>query len=139
MNLKYLYVYTFIAIFTVDAQNIVIAHPGLDVELLCDVTGAGLIAWRINGSSPTHTLNDLSIGLVANHNINGRNILVEDIMMNDIRNGSQYQCVILQNPPNLDIEGNITILYVAGEYKDIVYTVYVRIVIVHSIRLPLVL
>ena len=39
-------------------------------------------------------------------------------MMNDVRNGSQYQCVIFRDPPNSDIEGNLTILYVAGEYKD---------------------
>ena len=110
-----------IVIFIVGAQDIVIAHPGPDIELPCDVTGAGVIAWQINESLSAHSLNDLSMGLVANHSASGRNILVEDIMMNDIRNGSQYQCVILQNPPNLDIEGNITILYVAGECKYLVY------------------
>ena len=116
MNLEHLYVYTLIAIFTVGAQDIV-AHPGQDVELPCDVTGAGVIAWQINGSSPAHILNDLFMGVVAGHNVSGRNILVEDIMMNDVRNGSQYRCLVLKNRPDPDIEGNLTILYVAGECK----------------------
>ena len=121
MNIKHLYVYTLIAIFTVGAQDIVIAHPGQDVELPCDVTGAGVIAWQINGSSPAHILNDLFMGVVAGHNISGNNILVEDIMMNDVRNGSQYRCVVLMNRPDPNIEGNLTILYVAGECKYLVY------------------
>ena len=66
-----------------------------------------------------HTLNELLIGTVAGHSVSGRNIVVEDIMMNDVRNGSQYQCVVIQDPPNPNIEGNMTILYVAGECKDI--------------------
>ena len=36
-------------------------------------------------------------------------------MMNDVRNDNQYQCEIDQAPPDPDIEGNVTILYVAGE------------------------
>ena len=55
------------------------------------------------------------------HNSNGSNIVVEDIMMNDVRNGSQYRCVILQNSPQPNIVGNLTILYVAGKCKNLVY------------------
>ena len=43
-------------------------------------------------------------------------------MMNDVRNGSEYQCVILQNPPQPNTVGNVTILYVAGKCKYLVYT-----------------
>ena len=37
--------------------------------------------------------NKLLNSLVAGQNISGWNIVVEDIMMNDVRNGSLYQCV----------------------------------------------
>ena len=89
---------------------------------MCDVTGAGATAWRISGT--IHLLSKLFTGAVAGHNISGRNIIVEDIMMNDVRNGSQYQCEILQNPPDPNIEGNVTILYVAGEYTVCVLLVH---------------
>ena len=84
---------------------------------MCDVGTGATVLWRINGSSSVHTLSDLFSGAVAGHSINGRNIVVEDIMMNDVRNGSQYQCVIPQIPPDPNIDGNATILYVAGECK----------------------
>ena len=88
---------------------------------MCDVTGVGSTLWRINSMS--YSLSELLTGAVAGHNISGRNLVVEDIMMNDVRNGSRYQCVVLQDPPNPNIEGNTTILYVAGEYKDILLCV----------------
>ena len=56
------------------------------------------------------------MGQLTGHNSSGNNIIVEDIMMNDSRNGSVYICVIPQISPTPDIEGNPTILYVAGEY-----------------------
>ena len=113
-------VYQCIALFTVATQDMVhIALPGQDVELLCDVTGDVGTAWRINGT--LHVLSELFAGVVAGHNVSGRNIIVEDIMMNDVRNGSQYQCEIGQDPPDPNIEGNLTILYVAGECKDRLY------------------
>ena len=37
-------------------------------------------------------------------------------MMNDVRNGSQYLCVVLATAI---IVGNVTILYVAGECNDL--------------------
>ena len=104
------------ALFTVAAQDIIcISHPGQDVDLMCDVTG-GSTAWEINGRF--YILSKLFAGAVAGHNVSGSNIVVEDIMMNDVRNGSQYQCVVIQIPPDPDIEGNLIILYVAGECKD---------------------
>ena len=51
---------------------------------------------------------------------NSNNIIVENIMMNDDRNGSDYRCVIVPAQGILSL-GNIieesdpTILYVAGE------------------------
>ena len=55
------------------------------------------------------------MGDLPRHNISldGRNIIVEDIMMNDDRNGSVYTCVI---PLGIeDLVGDPTILLVAGK------------------------
>ena len=45
-------------------------------------------------------------------------------MLNDARNGSLYRCEIAQVPPNPNIMGNVTILYVAGEYKVSIVAFY---------------
>ena len=95
---------------------------------MCDVGTWAPVFWQINGSSSVFSLNDLFNGAVAGHNVSGRNIVVEDIMMNDARNGSQYQCVIAQVPPNPDIVGNVTILYVAGECKVSIIAFYSPVV-----------
>ena len=86
---------------------------------MCDVTGDGGTAWRINGT--LHSPSELFAGVEAGYNVSGRNLVVEDIVMNDVRNDSQYQCEITQIPPDPNIVGNLTILYVAGEYKVLVY------------------
>ena len=106
-------------LFTVSAQDIVISIPGQDVELMCDVGTGPTVLWRINESSSVHTLNDLFNGAVAGHGVRGSNIVIQNIMMNDVRNGSQYRCEVSQLPPDPNIIGNVTIMYVAGEYKDI--------------------
>ena len=98
-----------------EGPGIVIAHPGQDVELLCTVTG-GVASWRVNNT--VYTLNQLFTGQLAGHNITGNNIIVEDIMMNDDRNGSVYICFIPQMSPTPDIVSDPTILYVAGEYGE---------------------
>ena len=107
------------SLFPGGAQNIDITHialPGYNVELPCDVDGQEeSTVWQINGTS--HLLNDLFAGAVAGHSLSGRNIVVEDIMMNDVRNGNQYRCVVLQTPPTPNIMGSLTALYVAGECK----------------------
>ena len=117
---------------TVAAQEgpgIVIAHPGQDVELLCTVTvtdpDSQLAAWLINNMGP-YKVNSLRSEVLAGHigeqetDPNSNNIIVQNIMMNDDRNGSDYRCVIVpaQGTPSLaDIieESNPTILHVAGE------------------------
>ena len=73
-----------------EGPGIVIARPGQDVELLCNVTG-GVASWSVNRGQ-RYTPNELFMGDLAGHNISltGRNIIVEDIMMNDDRNGSVY-------------------------------------------------
>ena len=54
--------------------------------------------------------------------LDSSNLIVENIMMNDVRNGSDYRCVIVPAQGAVffaDIidESDPTILYVAGEYQ----------------------
>ena len=83
---------------------------------MCDVNGTEANTnWQINGSPSLISLSQLFNGAVPGHNVSGRNLIVEDIMMNDVRNGSQYQCVVVATPT---LVGNLIILYVAGECND---------------------
>jgi len=113
--------------FTVVAQggrSSIIAHPGQDVEILCDLpsnltsnlASNETIAWTVNSVRP-YGLNALLNDILDGHSSNGRNIIVENIMMNDSRNGSYYRCVITQDRTTIVHGGNLIFLYVAGEYQ----------------------
>ena len=119
--------------FTVAAQEgpgIVIAHPGQDVELLCTVTvtsGNQVAAWLVNNMGP-YRINPLRSGILAGYTttLGNNNLIVENIMMNDDRNGSDYSCVIVPvqdmiSLPDIIDESDPTILYVAGEYYSITH------------------
>ena len=101
----------------------VIAHPGQDVELLCTVTPSDsqTAAWIVNDVGP-HTVQQLHNGILAGYSTNGNNLIIENIMMNDDRNDTEYSCVTISStvsqPSLVDIidESDPTILYVAGEY-----------------------
>ena len=125
-------------LFTVTAQEgpgIVIAYPGQDIELLCTVTPSGsqTAAWEIN--NVVYTVQQLDNGILTGYSSNGNNLIIENIIMNDDRNDTQYSCgtvlSTLSNPTVADIvdESNTTILYVAGEYQ---YNVLHYIVIFSS-------
>ena len=106
----------------VQGAGIVIAHPGKDVELLCDVTPSGdqKTAWVIDIAHGPYTVQLLHNGILTGYSSNGNNLIVQNITMNDNRNGSKYQCVtVLRTQPeltNIIDESDPTILYVAGEY-----------------------
>ena len=75
----------------------------------------------MNNGAP-YRLNALRGGRLAGHTatLGSHNLIVENIMMNDDRNGSDYRCVVVpaQGTPTLaDVieESDPTILYVAGE------------------------
>ena len=115
-----------ICVFLVATQkvaSIVITHPGQDVELLCTVTPSGTqtAAWVIN--NVLYTLQQLRDGILTGYNSNGNNLIIENIMMNDVRNNTQYSCgtvlSTVSNPKTADIinESDPTILYVAGKYQ----------------------
>ena len=99
----------------------VIAHPGQDVELFCTVTPSGsqTAAWIINHA--VYTVQRLHNGILTGYSSSGNNLIIENIMMNDSRNVTEYNCVTVpstvNNPTSAVIENNsnTTILYVAGE------------------------
>ena len=69
----------------------------------------------VNRMGRPYSLNALLNGILPGHSSNGRNIVVQNIMMNDGRNGSEYRCV----DGTIVNEGDPIILYVAGEYLTI--------------------
>ena len=105
-------------IFTVatqEAPGIVIAHPGQDVELLCTVTVTSTnetVAWLVNGIP--YTSNSLRNGILPEYSANGSNLIVEDIMINDHRSGSEYSCVVVLQG-TIQRQSNQTTLFVVGE------------------------
>ena len=102
-----------------EGPGIVIVHPaGQDVELLCTVMTSNdeAVAWIINHMGP-HGVSALLNGIVDGYSANGNNLIVENIMINDDRNNTEYQCVIItQDTTTILCKSVPTILYVAGEY-----------------------
>ena len=111
-----------------DAQQgpgTVIAHPGQDVELLCNVTPSGsqIAAWIINYGIP-HGLPGIRGNIIPGYNATlfSNNLIIENIKIKDDRNGSEYRCVTIPRETSNPSGGNVinasdpTILYVAGEH-----------------------
>ena len=95
----------------------VIAHPGQDVELLCTVfttsSEVQSVSWLINDMGP-YEVTALLNGTLTGYSSNGNNLIVQNIIMNDVRNGSNYSCVI--NITTVILRQSYpTTLYVAGE------------------------
>ena len=109
-------------VYAVVARSMVTAHPGEDVELICTVTADfsnQTAAWLINHAGP-YTVQLLHDGIWAGYSSNGNNLIIENIMMNDNRNGSKYRCVIVARDDIAEIldDGDLIItLYVAGKYS----------------------
>ena len=62
-------------------------------------------------------------GILTGHSatLDSSNLIVENIMMNDVRNGSEYRCVIVPAEGMITVadiinESDPTILYVVGKY-----------------------
>ena len=108
---------------THEGPDTVIAHPGQDSELPCTIIplGSQIAAWLINNNGP-YTPPLLHNGLLTGYSINGNNLIIENIMMNDDRNDTEYSCVTVSstvtNPTLSDIEdqNDPIILYVAGKF-----------------------
>ena len=125
MDLLSVYMYVY-AVAAHEGPGIVIAHPGQEVELLCTVTvtdsGSQAAAWLINNSMGPYRINSMRSGILAGYTatLGSNNLIVENIMMNDGRNGTDYRCVIVPSTGtpslgNIIDESDPTVLYVAGE------------------------
>ena len=78
------------------------------------------VAWLVNLEGP-HGINSIRNGLLDNDGytatFGSNNLIVENITMNDVRNESIFQCVIiLQYIATILRESDRTILFIAGEY-----------------------
>ena len=85
-------------------------------------SGSQTAGWLINNSMGPYRINAIRGGILAGHTaaLGSHNLIVENIMMNDDRNGSDYRCVIVPSTGtpslgNIIEESDPTILYVAGE------------------------
>ena len=125
---------------TAQQHSIVIALPGKDAEILCNLTLSGdkIAAWLIGYSGP-YTLKQLHNGIWPGYNSKGNNLIIENIMMNDDRNETEYQCVTVRSTATKSIIdlSDLTILYVAGEYHCSTDIMYVHIYAICSMILKL--
>ena len=75
------------------------------------------VAWTINHGTP-YTVSGLRNGIASGYSSNGNNLIVENIMMSDDRNNTEYRCVtITQGTTTIRYQSDPTILYVSGEYQ----------------------
>ena len=79
------------------------------------------VAWVINNLGP-YRLNAIRGGVLTGYTaaLDSNNLIVENIMMNDVRDGSEYKCVIVPTQGIVTLadiieESNSTTLHVAGE------------------------
>ena len=95
----------------------------------------------MNNEGP-YTINALHNGILTGYTtLNSSNLIVENIMMNDGRNGSEYRCVVIPAQGMMtfaDImdESDPTTLYVAGEYSIVLMRHHIR-TCMHSFYLHL--
>ena len=72
------------------------------------------VSWLINDMGP-YEVTALLNGTLTGYSSNGNNLIVQNVTMNDVRNGSNYSCVINITIAIL-LQSYPTTLYVAGEY-----------------------
>jgi len=85
--------------------------------------------WEINHR--LYGINALLNGQVPGYSVendNTANIIVENIMMNDDRNGTEYRCVLFNITGTRLDESDRIFLYVAGEYQYNMYTVILAMI-----------
>ena len=85
----------------------------MTTELTCDVSAG--VAWLVNGSSYLHS--ELQDGDLPGHNVNGSNILITSIPMNNLR-------YVFSDG---DLVGGVYCILVAGECVDL-FVIYVCVV-----------
>ena len=129
MHIVILYIIYCFTATAAEENSIVIAHAGQNVELMCTVTPSGLkiAAWTID--RVVYTVERLHNGKLTGYSTNGNNLIIENIMMNDDRNDTEYECVTVpeSHPTFVNIVDNSCpiILYVAGEYQYTFISIYI--------------
>ena len=90
---------------------------------MCTLTpGNKAIGWIID--NVLYTLPRLHSGVLTGYSSKANNLITDNVMMNDDRNGTKYSCGTLpstvSNPVVTEIEAEsaIAILYVAGKYTE---------------------
>ena len=111
-----------------DMPTTVIAHPGQNVELMCTVTADysnQTAAWVIQQMEP-YSLQQLHNGILTGYSTNGNNLIIENIMMNDNRNDTEYNCVVVWKDDMQEIleMGHTIILFVMGECQHCSFILY---------------
>ena len=105
-----------------EGYNTVIAHPGSFVELSCNLvrTTRNLnIRWLVDYSGP-YGINALYNGLLDGYSASAHttSIIILNIMMNDSRNGTEYQCVSMSYNNMIEqVSDIIFLLYVTGKFQ----------------------
>ena len=102
----------------VAAANIVIAHPGQEVELICNLSQtSGNIGWTIDYTMP-YGVSSLHNGILDGYSahIQTNSLIILNIMMNDSRNETEYQCGIISGLL-LEHESDVITLHVTGEFQ----------------------
>ena len=85
------------------------------------------VAWLIGHVGP-YTIITLQKDIHTGYSTNGNNLIVENIMMNDGRNNTEYRCVIITlGTATILHKSDPAILYVAGEYQYRRYEAHVGI------------
>ena len=99
------------------AANRVIAHPGQDVELICQTPENMMIGWLVDSMGP-FKVDSLHDGILDGYSASTHtnSIIILNIMMNDSRNGTKYRCGITSGL-FLEQEIDAFILYVTGELQ----------------------
>ena len=83
------------------------------VELVCNVTEGSILGWRVNGST-TAVIGDIARGLLADHIVNGNNLVIINAT-----NNTNYICVGTTTDGLVDSDP--VILYIASTYVRMLY------------------
>ena len=113
----------FYAVAVTAGHNRVIAHPGQDAELICSLSqtlgSRHSVGWLVDYTGP-YGINSLYNGLLDGYSAHfyTTSIIILNIMMNDSRNGTEYQCgIIYIRGLFLEQESDPITLYVTGEFQ----------------------
>ena len=87
------------------------------------------VSWLINDMGP-YEVTALLNGTLTGYSSNDNNLIVQNVTMNDVRNGSNYNCVINITTAIL-LQSYPTTLYVAGEYVTHSYITIGRVGYLH--------